>query len=259
MNEQNTIKINKISLISVIAHSMLLSYDELLGNSTERMLNTSNLTLPIPVLIVEDDMVMQQRLKTILVGIGYEEEFLLFSNNLTDAINIIDQQPVSFAIVDLGLPDGNGISFIEQLRQNDPTSLILVFSGWTTQSSIIQAIQAGATGYVLKERDNFEVTLSINSLLRGGAPIDPFIAQHILSKMVDIPKKIELTDDKHILSSRELEILQLVADGLSNKEIAEKIHISRYTVECHIKHIYRKLSVSGRAKAVNIARDIGIL
>lgn len=222
-------------------------------------MNTAHLTLPIPVLIVEDDGVMQKRLKTILLSLGYEEEYLLFTNTLQSAVELINQQPISFALVDLGLPDGNGISFIEQLRAQDPTSLILVFSGWTTPSSIISAIQAGATGYVLKERDNFEVTLSISSLLRGGAPIDPFIAQHILAQMVSSPKKVEATEEKNILSIRELEILQLVAEGLSNKEIAEKIHISRYTVECHIKHIYRKLSVSGRAKAVHTARDIGLL
>lgn len=224
------------------------------------ILFNTHLTLPIPVLILEDDAVMQHRLKTILLNIGYPEEALLFAQTLQHALILLEQQPISFALVDLGLPDGNGITFIDTLRQQDPTSLILVISAWTTQSAILAAIQAGATGYVLKERDDFEVTLSISSLLRGGAPIDPFIAQHILTQMLTTPQQSSVISvEKNILSARELEILALVAQGLSNKEIAEKTFISRHTVECHIKHIYRKLSVSSRAKAINTARNIGLL
>ena len=219
---------------------------------------STHLTLPVPVLILEDDAVMQQRLEKILVELGYQSEHLLFCFNLAEAVSTLEKQPISLALVDLGLPDGNGISFIEKLREQDPTSLILVISAWSVQNLIFGAIEAGATGYVLKERDDFEVTLALHSLLRGGAPIDPFIAQHILAKVINVPKKIE--DDKpQILSPRELEILNLVAEGLSNKEIADKTFISRYTVECHIKHIYRKLSVSSRAKAISTARGIGLL
>ena len=125
---------------------------------------------------------------------------------------------------------------------------------------LLNAIQAGATGYVLKERDDFEITLSISSILRGGAPIDPFIAQQILSKIVFEPtEKNTVTSQNSLLSPRELDILQLVAQGMSNREISEHFHLSKHTVECHIKHIYRKLSVSNRGKAVNTARSMGIL
>ncbi|WP_061518070.1 response regulator transcription factor [Acinetobacter venetianus] len=229
-------------------------------NNWRAPLTIVNLTLPIPVLILEDDAVMQQRLKLILLELGYTQEVLIFANTLKEALSLLEEQPISFALVDLGLPDGNGKDFIETLRQQDPTSLILVISAWSTQDAILGAIQAGATGYVLKERDDFEVMLSIRSLLRGGAPIDPFIAQQILSKVIkNSEKPNHITSENNILSARELEILHLVAQGLSNKEIAEKIYLSRYTVECHIKHIYRKLSVSSRAKAVNTARNMGLL
>lgn len=221
---------------------------------------SSNLmTLPTPVLILEDDPAMQQRLHHLLMSLGYNDDAFIFAHSLQAALFLLESQPISFALVDLGLPDGSGIMFIEQLRQQDPTSLILVISAWSTQNLIFGALEAGATGYVLKERDDFEITLAISSLLRGGAPIDPFIAQHILRQMNTSVKKPPETEAQNVLSGRELQILQLVAEGLSNKEIAEKIFISRYTVECHIKHIYRKLSVSGRTKAIHAARDIGIL
>ncbi|VXA55391.1 conserved hypothetical protein [Acinetobacter proteolyticus] len=221
----------------------------------------NELTLPVPVFILEDDAIMQQRLKRILFEIGYTEDALIFAQTLSQAIEVLKQSPISFALVDLGLPDGNGIDFIESLRQLDESSPVLVISAWSTQETILKAIQMGATGYLLKERDDFEITLSIRSILRGGAPIDPFIAQQILSKISFEPttKDIVAVEQNHLLSAREFEILKLVSQGMSNREIADFLHLSKYTIECHIKHIYRKLSVSSRSKAINTARSLGLL
>lgn len=220
--------------------------------------------LPVPVLIVEDEGLIQERLKNILTELGYSKEMLIFAKNLQQAFTEIEQQPVSLALVDLGLPDGNGIELIEKLRALDSNAMILVISAWSTQESLFSAIKAGATGYVLKERDDAEVLLSIRSILRGGAPIDPFIAQEILKQIsaATIPpaedQKI-IDADMELLTGRETEILNLVALGMSNREIAEQLFVSKYTVESHIKHIYRKLSVSKRTKAVSAARSLGIL
>ncbi|TCB70129.1 response regulator transcription factor [Acinetobacter sp. ANC 4216] len=220
--------------------------------------------LPVPVLIVEDEGLIQERLKNILTELGYSKEMLIFAKNLQQAFTEIEQQPVSLALVDLGLPDGNGIELIEKLRALDSNAMILVISAWSTQESLFSAIKAGATGYVLKERDDAEVLLSIRSILRGGAPIDPFIAQEILKQIsaaiippADDHKIIDA--DMELLTGRETEILNLVAQGMSNREIAEQLFVSKYTVESHIKHIYRKLSVSKRTKAVSAARSLGIL
>ena len=167
--------------------------------------------LPVPVLIVEDEGLIQERLKNILTELGYSKEMLIFAKNLQQAFTEIEQQPVSLALVDLGLPDGNGIELIEKLRALDSNAMILVISAWSTQESLFSAIKAGATGYVLKERDDAEVLLSIRSILRGGAPIDPFIAQEILKQIsaAIIPpaddQKIMDTDTE-LLTSRETEI-----------------------------------------------------
>ena len=220
--------------------------------------------LPVPVLIVEDETLIQERLRNILAELGYDNDGLIFVQNLKEAFLQIEQQHISLALVDLGLPDGNGIELIEKLRAQDSSALILVISAWSTQESLFSAIKAGATGYVLKERDDAEVLLSIRSILRGGAPIDPFIAQEIL-KQISASVIIGSTDDKPLdsdvalLTNRETEILDLVAQGMSNKEIAEQLFVSKYTVESHIKHIYRKLSVTKRTKAVSTARSLGIL
>lgn len=220
--------------------------------------------LPVPVLIVEDEYVIQRRLKIILTNLGYNEDVLLFANTVKEAYSIVQQQPIALALVDLGFPDGSGISIIEKIREQDAQALILVVSAWSTQDSLFRAIQAGATGYVLKERDDVEVALAIRSILRGGAPIDPFVAREIL-KQISIPtisgtvEQNRPAADQETLTQREQEILSLVAQGLSNREIAEQLCVSRYTVESHIKHIYRKLSVSKRTKAVSTARHLGIL
>ncbi|MFZ0023243.1 response regulator [Acinetobacter sp.] len=220
--------------------------------------------LPVPVLIVEDEYIIQRRLKIILTNLGYNEDVLLFANTVKEAYSIVQQQPIALALVDLGLPDGSGISIIEKIREQDAQALILVVSAWSTQDSLFSAIQAGATGYVLKEWDDVEVALAIRSILRGGAPIDPFIAREIL-KQISIPaisatvEQNRSAADQETLTQREQEILSLVAQGLSNREIAEQLCVSRYTVESHIKHIYRKLSVSKRTKAVSTARHLGIL
>lgn len=216
--------------------------------------------LPAPVLVVEDDALMRQRLARVLGEIGYADEAVNFAVNLAEARVHVSQQPVAMVLVDLGLPDGNGIELIRELRAQEPALWILVISAWSTEEAILGALRAGATGYLLKERDDLEVSLSIRSVLRGGAPIDPFIARRILTLLPSEPlHKPADSGDSEALSVRESEILEWVSRGLSNREIAEQLTISRYTVECHIKRIYRKLAVSSRTRAVNEARQRGLL
>ena len=105
---------------------------------------------------------------------------------------------------------------------------------------------------MFKERDDIEVGAAIRSALSGGAPLDPFVTRRLIQEFRGPP--VELPDAAGPLSPRESQILSLVAAGLGNREIAEQLHLSRYTVERHIKHIYRKLLVSSRTKAVHAAR-----
>lgn len=222
-------------------------------------------TLPAPVLVVEDEPLLQQRLRGVLLQLGYTPDALVFVASLAEARACLAVQPVALALVDLALPDGNGMTLIEQMRVDDPCLGILVVSAWSSEEAILGALRAGATGYVLKERDDIEVSLSIRSVLRGGAPIDPFIARRILDFLprqqvpVSLSAAAPPAQLEEALTEREVQILRLVADGLSNREIAEQVFLSRYTVEGHIKHIYRKLAVSSRTKAVLEARARGLL
>lgn len=223
--------------------------------------------LMAPVLIVEDDSVMQQRLRSILLDIGYADDALQFMSSVAEVQSQVDYSQIALALIDLGLPDGHGIQIIESLSRIRTSIPILVISAWRTEAVIMSALQAGATGYILKERDDLELTVSIRNVLKGGAPIDPFIARHILSRIpLQAEAPIELISDTENneplsanLTGREHQILNLVASGLSNQEIANQIFLSRHTVETHIRHVYRKLAVTNRTKAVSRARTIGLL
>lgn len=221
---------------------------------------SNEILLLSPVLVVEDDPMMQQRLQHLLLTIGYQPDELFFAQSIAQAKSIFDRYSIGFCLVDLGLPDGHGRDFIGYARLEQSDIPILVISAWSTQDDILTAIQAGATGYLLKERDDFELMLSLRSILRGGAPIDAFIAQQILSRVVFDPveKIVVSTSDVH-LSPREQQVLEYVAQGLSNKAIAEQLQLSQHTVESHIKHIYRKLAVCTRTEAVGTARSLGLL
>ena len=228
----------------------------------------SDIPLPTPVLIVEDEPLLQARLRSVLGQLGYADGALLFAGTLAEAQALLDSHLVALALVDLNLPDGDGRTLIAQLRAEDPGLGILVVTAWSTEDTIVGSLRAGATGYVLKERDDFEMMLSIRSVLQGGAPIDPFVASRILELLPQITvsgkvstpaRSAEPVDPENALTAREAEILNLVGEGLSNREIAEQLFLSRHTVESHAKRIYRKLAVSSRSMAIRTARERGIL
>ena len=216
--------------------------------------------LPVPVLVVEDEPLLQRRLQLVLQQLGYAPDDLIIVGSLKAAREALSHQPVALALVDLELPDGNGRSLIVELRADDPGLGILVVSAWSSEDAILGALRAGATGYVLKERDDLEVSLSIRSVLRGGAPIDPFIARRILELLPVVPPDAGPTPTSDVeLTERECSILRHVANGLTNREIAERVFLSRFTVDTHIKRIYRKLAVSTRVSAVQQAKARGLL
>lgn len=232
-----------------------------------------------PVLIVEDEPLLQQRLRAVLQKLGYTDDALVFAASLAEARACLARTDVALALVDLMLPDGSGLALIAELHTENPDLGILVVSAWSSEDAILLALGAGATGYVLKERDDFEVCLSIRSVLQGGTPIDPFIARRILellpsaanrdgSGMAAAGRETAPPDQEPaftaaaqetVLSEREAQILRLVADGLTNREIAGQLFLSHHTVESHIKRIYRKLAVSSRTMAVREARARGVL
>ena len=211
-----------------------------------------------PALIVEDDATTQRRLARLLAGLadgGVHD--IATAGSIAEAKTRIAAQVPRLALIDIGLPDGSGIELIGWLHSHHPQVPTVVISAWGDEEIVLAALQAGAIGYLLKEREDVELQLALQSIRRGGAPIDPFVARRILALLPAAMPAAASTE--HALSERETEILGLVARGYSNREIAELIALSRFTIESYTKAIYRKLAVSSRTAAVFEAKSRGLL
>ena len=203
------------------------------------------LILPIPVIILSTAVLLQLRLKSILLAIGYKSENIFFAETLIQANTILEHHSASFAIIDLDLLQNDGIGFIKSLKNYDPTIFILSVMSLQVKNSLLEALSSGATAYCFKEQDDMGIRSAIRTTIQGGAKIDPWVAQQILLKFDEKQAGISLTPawslNQTTLNEHELEILNEVAMGYSNKEIAEHLEISVFTLDSFIKHIYQKL------------------
>ena len=212
------------------------------------------------ILIVEDDRVSRQRLVRLLADFVDADARIQDAADLATARTLLQTMPFTLALVDVQLPDGNGIDLIAWMQQHAPQTVSVIVSAWAEEETILAAVKAGAIGYLLKDRDDDELRVSLKSLQRGGAPIDPTIARRILALLPQAaPAETPAAPASTQLSEREREILKLVAQGFSNREIAELVSLSKLTIECHTRNIYRKLAVGSRTAAVFEARSMGLL
>jgi len=164
-------------------------------------------------------------------------------------------------LVDLGLPDGNGIALIQELKAIHPSAEAMVVSVFDEEEKVVGAIRAGASGYLLKDMLKEDIGTSIMGVLNGRAPISPSIARYIL-KALSAPNHSATNDAPEAsidLSDRETEVLNLIARGYSRKEIASLLQLSKHTVVSHIRHIYAKLEVHSRNEAVFEACQQGLI
>lgn len=211
------------------------------------------------ILIVEDDSAMQMRLRALMREVAGAEAWIGIASDLASARTLLREQHPKLAVVDVRLPDGSGIELIQRMQQDSPETQAVIVSAFAEEETILAALRAGAIGYLLKDREDIELVLSLRSLQRGGAPIDPMIARRILGMVpAAAPSPVDAAMAPQ-LTNRETEILQLVAQGLGNRDIAARTNLSRLTIEGHTKSIYRKLAVRSRTAAVHEARTLGLL
>ncbi|MCK1798417.1 response regulator transcription factor [Streptomyces sp. XM4193] len=159
-------------------------------------------------------------------------------------------------LMDLRMPGGSGIDAITELVRRGLRCRVLVLTTYDTDSDTLPAIEAGATGYLLKDAPRDELFAAVRAAFKGRTVLSPAVASRLISR-VRAPRTA--TDAQPPLSERELEVLRLVAKGSSNRDSARTLFISEATVKTHLTHIYTKLGVSDRAAAVAVAYDRGIL
>ncbi len=210
------------------------------------------------VLLIEDDLPVRNRLAHIIED-WKKAELLAACSNLKDGLAIIQNQNVDVLVTDLKLPDGNGIDAIRTLRKAQPQANAMVISALGDSKTVIAAIEAGATGFLLKDAEPYDVIDAITKILEGGSPVSSAIARTIIRQLNAPPAQEEETEPSMGLTPRELEILQGLAKGLTSVEIAEMFAISKQTVSVHIRNIYRKMEVRNRTEAAYEALRLGLV
>lgn len=203
---------------------------------------------PTRVIIVEDAPEVLQRFSSMIVN---SPHFSLAAacENAAQGSKAIEDMDADVLLTDLGLPDGDGLDLIRQAYADKPDMHIMVISVFGDEKHVVAAIEAGATGYILKDDDYTEVEDAILQMCKGGSPISPAVASHLL-KMLQ-PEKTDTEEPK--LTHTELDVLQMIAKGFTAQEVADMKHVSYHTVTSHIKNIYRKLHINSRAEAVQEA------
>lgn len=220
------------------------------------------------ILIIDDDPAMRLRLQHIVERV-YGPGTCSVADSLAAARGLLSLLVFDLAFLDVGLPDGSGVTLLPWIRERVPTLEVVIVSSLGDDATVLQAIRAGAIGYLLKNGDDMELELSLRSLQRGGAPIDPVIARRILLQVsaaapptseeeLPLPSEVPAKATAE-LTERELEVLKLVAQGYSNREISESLEVTINTIEAHAKKIFRKLEVRSRSAAVHSATQKGWL
>ena len=210
------------------------------------------------VLLVEDDEPVRKRLARILDG--WDKGSLIAAcGTLADATRVIDREAIDLLITDLRLPDGNGLEAIHRLKAVSPDAEAMVVSVLADERTVLDAIQAGAAGYLHKDAYAIDLLDAVNDLLAGHSPISSRIARLLVRRLAGRQTHDTQQGAPSDLTAREMDILNHIARGLTYEEIAIRLEISRHTVPVHIRNIYRKLSVNNRSQAVFEARERGIL
>jgi DNA-binding NarL/FixJ family response regulator len=213
------------------------------------------------VMIVEDDTAFLNRFCRIVTS---EPQFALFAavRDGASACETLARGAPDVLLVDLGLPDMSGIDIIRETTRRHPLTDIMVVTMFGDEAHVLESIEAGATGYVLKDSLPDELIELIKQLRAGGSPISPVIARLLLKQLrpphAPAPAGAEVSGPA-ALSARESEILAMIAKGFSFAEIGKLLSVSTHTVTTHVKNIYRKLAVHSRGEAVYEATKMGLL
>jgi DNA-binding NarL/FixJ family response regulator len=217
----------------------------------------------IRVALVEDDVNFQNAL---MDAIQAAPDMTLLGVAGTKALGLamLDQLQADVLLVDLGLPDGSGIEVIRAAQTKCPGCNIMVSTTFGDELHVMQSLEAGASGYLLKDSAPEKMIFEIRSLYGGGSPISPMIARQILLRFRQDDKSLasaQPRSDKQraALSAREKEVLEFITKGFTSDEIAALMSVSRHTVLTYVRRIYTKLKVNSRTEAIYEARNQGLL
>jgi len=209
----------------------------------------------IKVLIVDDHTVVRDGLTTML---GREGDFTVVgeAKNGLEAVDRARELQPDIILMDLRMPELDGVEAMRRIRAEDPDVEFIVLTTYDTDEHIFHAIEAGARGYLLKDASREELFQAVRAVSRGESLIQPGVAARVLDRFAQLSRQVS---DIEVLSEREVEVLQLMARGAANKDIASSLSISESTVKTHVANIFQKLEVNDRTGAVTQAMQRGII
>jgi NarL family two-component system response regulator LiaR len=212
------------------------------------------MSVSIRVLIVDDHQIVRKGIRGLL-GTEADLEVVGEAKDGFEAISKAATLKPEVVLMDLEMPGMDGIEAIRRIKEHPPEVQILVLTSFATDDKVFPAIKAGALGYLLKDSSPKELIAAIRDVHRGEPSLHPTIAKMLLEEISAPPQKPPTKDP---LTDRELEVLELVAGGLSNQQIADKLVISESTVKTHVNHILGKLHLASRTQAALYALRAGL-
>ena len=212
---------------------------------------------PIRILIVDDHTMVRDGLNTML---SRQRDFVVVgeATNGREATELAQDMDPDVILMDLRMPEVSGVEAMRIIGSRDPHVRFIVLTTFDTDEYIFDAIEAGATGYLLKDTSREELFNAVRAVHRGESQIEPGVAAKVLSRFQELSRQGP-EHNRESLSEREIEVLQLIARGSANKQIAGELLISESTVKTHVANIFRKLNVSHRTEAVTQALQRGII
>ncbi len=208
----------------------------------------------IRILLADDHPIVRDGLRAIL-GTQPDFEVVGEAAHGTEVLRQVDALQPDLLLLDLEMPRMDGVETLRQLRAAHPQVRVLVFTAFDTDERIMGALRAGAQGYLLKGTPREELFAAIRIVHDGGSLLQPIVAAHLIRQVVDPPPP-EAHDP---LTPREHEVLDLLAQGLQNKEIAATLAITQRTVKFHVSAVFHKLGAGNRTEAVKIAAQRGLV
>jgi len=212
---------------------------------------------PTEVVIVEDDAKFRGAFAHLIEATA-DMDLIGTAANLAQGLDLMRRRIPDVLLVDLDLPDGSGLDLIRHVAARSDTCNIMVITVFGDERHVIESIEAGASGYLLKDSLPADFIEQIRVLHAGGSPISPVIARQLLTRFVGNSAG-PATSEVPELSEREHSVLNLVTKGFTYQEIAGLLRVSPHTVLTYVKRIYRKLQVSSKTEAVYEARKLGLL
>ena len=210
----------------------------------------------LSVVIVEDDERFRGAFASVVAG-APDMALVGTAADLPQGFQLLRDQRPDVVLVDLGLPSGSGIELIRFAHENLPDTDVMVVTVFGDEPHVMASLEAGATGYLLKDSCAEDLTDQIRTLHAGGSPISPVIARQLLVRLGPLPQPSP--DGEAMLSPQERQVLTYSAKGFNFEEIARMMGVSRHTVMTYVKRSYRKLQVHSKTEAIYAARKLGLV